>query len=236
GTAADSARRFITTKKRQAIRLVRGVEMRVVSRFGSWRALLALLSMALITGLPMSACGQQYPAKAIRIIVPLAPGGGNDTIARMIGQKIQGPLGQSVVIDNRTGAGGQIGAELAAKSPPDGYTLLLGNVATQAIIPNVQPNVAHSPLRDFQPVSLIASAPLLIVVHPSLPVRSISELIAFAKAHPGELNYASNGFGSSTQFATELFKLMTGTRMEHIPYKGLSLAMTDLLTGRVHLM
>ena len=181
-------------------------------------------------------CGQHYPAKAVRIIVPLAPGGGNDTIARMIGQKIQGPLGQSVVIDNRTGAGGQIGAEVAAKSPPDGYTLLLGNVATQAIIPNVQPNVAYSPLRDFQPVSLIASAPLLVVVHPSLPVRSVKQLIAFAKARPGELNYASNGFGSSTQFATELFKLLTGTRMEHIPYKGLSLAMTDLLTGRVHLM
>ena len=182
------------------------------------------------------ASAQNYPTKAVRIIVPLAPGGGNDTIARMIGQKIQGPLGQSVVIDNRTGAGGQIGAEVAAKSPPDGYTLLLGNVATQAIIPNVQPNVAYSPLRDFQPVSLIASAPLLVVVHPSLPVRSVKQLIAFAKARPGELNYASNGFGSSTQFATELFKLLTGTRMEHIPYKGLSLAMTDLLTGRVHLM
>jgi len=182
------------------------------------------------------ATGQNYPTKAIRIIVPLAPGGGNDTIARMIGQKIQGPLGQSVVIDNRTGAGGQIGAELAAKSPPDGYTLLLGNVATQAIIPNVQPNVAYSPLKDFQPISLIASAPLLVVVHPSLPVRSVKQLIAFAKARPNDLNYASNGFGSSTQFATELFKLMTGTRMEHIPYKGLSLAMTDLLTGRVHLM
>jgi tripartite-type tricarboxylate transporter receptor subunit TctC len=182
------------------------------------------------------ASAQSYPAKAVRIIVPLAPGGGNDTIARMIGQKIQGPLGQSVVIDNRTGAGGQIGAEVAAKSPPDGYTLLLGNVATQAIIPNVQPNVAYSPLRDFQPVSLIASAPLLVVVHPSLPVRSVKQLIAFAKARPGELNYASNGFGSSTQFATELFKLLTGTRMEHIPYKGLSLAMTDLLTGRVQVM
>ena len=135
----------------------------------------------------MSQALSNYPAKAVRIIVPLAPGGGNDTIARMIGQKIQGPLGQSVVIDNRTGAGGQIGAEVAAKSPPDGYTLLLGNVATQAIIPNVQPNVAYSPLRDFQPVSLIARAPLLVVVHPSLPVRSVKQLIAFAKAQPGEL-------------------------------------------------
>ena len=200
------------------------------------RTLLVLLRALIAASLPISVCAQQYPTKVIRIIVPLAPGGGTDTIARMIGQKIQGPLGQSVVIDNRTGAGGQIGAELAAKSPPDGYTLLLGNVATQAIIPNVQPNVAYSPLKDFQPVSLIATAPLLVVVHPSLPVRSVKQLIAFARARLGELNYASNGFGSSTQFATELFKLMTGTRMEHIPYKGLSLAMTDLLTGRVHLM
>src|SRR5262245_16197303 len=210
--------------------------MRLASKFCSWSTLLVLLSASSIVAIPMPVRGQQYPAKVIRIIVPLAPGGGNDTIARMIGQKIQGPLGQTVVIDNRTGAGGQIGAELAAKSPPDGYTLLLGNVATQAIIPNVQPNVAYSPLKDFQPISLIATAPLLLVVHPSLPVHSVKQLIAFAKARPGELNYASNGFGSSTQFATELFKLSTGTRMEHIPYKGLSLAMTDLLTGRVQLM
>jgi tripartite-type tricarboxylate transporter receptor subunit TctC len=161
----------------------------------------------------------------------LAPGGGNDTIARMIGQKILGPLGQSVVIENRAGAGGQIGAEVAAKAPPDGYTLLLGNAATQSIIPNVQPNVNYSPLKDFQPVSLIASAPLLVVVHPSLPVRSIKQLVALARARPTELNYASNGFGSTTQFATELFKLMTGTRIEHVPYKGLSLAMVISLPG-----
>src|SRR5262245_46022264 len=159
--------------------------MRPASWFRGWSTLLVLLSASLIVAMPMSVRGQQYPTKVIRIIVPLAPGGGNDTIARMIGQKIQGPLGQSVVIDNRTGAGGQIGAELAAKSPPDGYTLLLGNVATQAIIPNVQPNVAYSPLKDFQPVSLIATAPLLVVVHPSLPVRSVKQLIAFAKARPG---------------------------------------------------
>jgi len=179
---------------------------------------------------------QQYPVKPIRLIVPLAPGGGNDTIARLIGQKIQGPLGQQVLVENRPGAGGLIGADLAAKAAPDGYTLLLGNAAQLTIIPNVQPRTPYSPARDFNPVSLIASAPLLVVVHPSLPVRSVKELVALARARPGDLNYASNGFGSTTQYATELFKFMTGTRMEHVPYKGLSLAMVDLVSGRVQLM
>ncbi len=177
-----------------------------------------------------------YPAKPIRLIVPLAPGGGNDTIARMIGQKISGPLGQQVVVENRPGAGGMIGAEIAAKSPPDGYTLLLANVAGMAIIPNVQKKVPYDPAKDFQPVSLIASAPLLVVVHPSLPVASIKQLVALAKSRSGELNYASNGIGSSTHFATEMFSLMTGAKMTHVPYKGLSLAMTDLLSGQVQLM
>jgi len=195
-----------------------------------------LLPFALCLGIAGTVTAQTYPTKPIRMIVPLAPGGGNDTIARLIGQKIQGPLGQQVVIENRPGAAGLIGAELVAKAPPDGYTLLLGNAAQLTVIPNVQANAPYSPTRDFAPVSLIASAPLLVVVHPSLPVRSIKQLVALAKAQPDQLNYASNGFGSTTQFATELFKLMTGTRMEHVPYKGLSLAMVDLVSGRVHLM
>jgi tripartite-type tricarboxylate transporter receptor subunit TctC len=195
---------------------------------------LAALAVAAACSGPLGA--QQYPAKPIRVIVPLAPGGGNDTIARMIGQKIQGPLKQQVVIENRPGAGGLIGADLAAKAAPDGYTLLLGNAAQLTIIPNVQPNTPYSPARDFQPVSLIASAPLLVVVHPSLPVRTVRQLVALAKARPDQLNYASNGFGSTTQYATELFKVMTKTRIEHVPYKGLSLAMVDLMSGRVQLM
>jgi tripartite-type tricarboxylate transporter receptor subunit TctC len=128
-----------------------------------------------------------------------------------------------------------IGAELVAKSPPDGYTLLLGNVAMLAIIPNIK-KAPYDPIKDFAPVSLLATAPLLVVVHPSLPVRSIKELIAFAKAHPGELNYASNGVGSSTHLATELFNVMAGTKMTHVPYKGLTPATTDLLSGQVPLM
>lgn len=197
---------------------------------------LSRLSGLILSLAAATAAAQPYPVKPIRIIVPLAPGGGNDTIARLVAQKIQEPLGQQVVVENRPGAAGLIGAEIAAKSPADGYTLLLGNAAQLAIIPSIRRNMPYSPTKDFQPVSLIASAPLLVVVHPSLPVHSVKQLLALARAHPGELNYASNGIGSTTHFATELFKLTTNTRMEHVPYKGLSLAMLDLVSGRIQLM
>lgn len=179
---------------------------------------------------------QNYPAKPVRVVVVQAPGGGNDTIARMLSAKLTQNLKQQFIVDNRPGAGGLIGAEFVAKSPPDGYNLLLGNVATLTIIPNVQKNVPYDPFRDFEPVSLIASAPLLVVVHPSLPVKNVKDLIALAKAKPGQLNYASNGVGSSTHLATELFKVMTGTNMTHVPYKGLSPATIDLLSGQVQVM
>jgi tripartite-type tricarboxylate transporter receptor subunit TctC len=157
-------------------------------------------------------------------------------MARLIGQKLSQTLKQQFVVDNRPGAGGLIAGEVVAKSPPDGYTLLLGNVAMLAIIPNIQKKVPYDPLKDFTPISLMATAPLLVVVHPSLPVHSIKQLIAFAKAKPNELNYASNGIGSSTHLATELFKVMTGTKMTHVPYKGLSPATVDLLSGQVPVM
>jgi len=183
-----------------------------------------------------TAYAQSYPVKSVRIVVPQSPGGGNDTIARMIGLKLTQALKQQVVADNRPGAGGIIAAELVAKAAPDGYTLLLGNMATLTIIPNIQKKVPYDPLKDFAPVSLIASAPHLLVVHPSLPVNSVKQLIALARAKPGELNYASNGIGSTTHLATELFKLMTGTKLVHVPYKGLSPALTDLLSGQMQLM
>jgi tripartite-type tricarboxylate transporter receptor subunit TctC len=185
---------------------------------------------------PMMSSAQTYPTKPVRIIVGLAPGGGNDTMARMIGQKLSQTLKQQFVVDNRPGASGMIAAEVVSKSPPDGYTLLLGNVAMLAIIPNIQKKVPYDPLKDLEPVSLIATAPMLVVVHPSLPVTSVKQLIALAKAKPGQLNYASNGVGSSTHLATELFKVMTGTNMTHVPYKGLSPATTDLLSGQVPVM
>lgn len=183
-----------------------------------------------------TAIAQGYPNKSIRIVVPQSPGGGNDTIARMISHKLTPALKQQVVADNRPGAGGMIAAELVAKAAPDGYTLLLGNMATLTIIPNIQKKIPYDPLKDFDPVSLIASAPHLLVVHPSVPVNSVKQLIALAKAKPDQLNYASNGIGSTTHLATELFKLMTGTRIVHVPYKGLSPALTDLLSGQMQLM
>ncbi len=191
---------------------------------------------AVLPVLAPQVCAQSYPVKSIRLIVPLPPGGGNDTIARLIGQKITPALGQQVVVDNRAGAGGLIAAELVAKSPADGYTLLLANVAVMTIIPNAQKKIPYDPLKDFAPVSLIASAPLLVVVHPSLPVNSIKQLVALAKAKPNDVNYASNGIGSSTHLATEMFAMMSGVKMVHVPYKGLSIAMTDLLSGQVPLM
>ncbi len=179
---------------------------------------------------------QSYPTKAIRVLVPQAPGGGNDTIARMIGQKLTVALKQQFAIDNRPGAGGMIAAELASKAPPDGYTLLLSNVATMAIIPNVQKKPPYDPLKDFEPISLLAQAPLLVVVHPSRPVKSMKDLVALAKAKPGQVNYASNGIGSSTHLATELFIMMAGIKFTHVPYKGLAPALTDVLSGQVPLM
>ncbi len=203
------------------------------------KAVVLIVALAVAPSLGNQAVAQPaptYPTKSVRLIVPLAPGGGNDTIARLIGQKITPALGQQIVVDNRAGAGGIIAAEMVARSPADGYTLLLGNVAVLTIIPNAQKKVPYDALKDFAPVSLIASAPLLVVVHPSLPVSSIRQLVILAKARPEAINYASNGMGSSTHLATAMFAMMTGVSMVHVPYKGLALAMTDLLSGQVPLM
>ena len=192
---------------------------------------LAAIALFGLTGLEAPA--QDYPVKSIRLVVPFPPGGGNDTIARLLGQKLAPALGQQVLVDNRPGAGGTIGAEIAAKSPPDGYTLFLAGVASHGINPNLRKRLPYDPVRDFSGVSLIASAPLLVVVHPSLPVASIKQLVALAKARPGAVNYASNGSGSSSHLAVELFAMTTGTVMTHIPYKGVALALTDLMSGQV---
>ena len=197
--------------------------------------LVGLAALALFGLAGLEATAQNYPAKPIRLIVPFPPGGGNDTIARLMGQKLAPVLGQQVLVDNRPGAGGTIGAEIAAKSPPDGYTLFLAGVASHGINPNLRKQLPYDPVRDFSGVSLIASAPLLVVVHPSLPVASIKQLVALAKARPGAVNYASNGSGSSSHLAVELFAMTTGTVMTHIPYKGVALALTDLMSGQVQL-
>ena len=180
--------------------------------------------------------GAKYPSKAIRFIVPFPPGGGNDTIARLVGQQMAAAMGQQVMIDNRPGAAGALGAQIAASAPADGYTIFLAGVGSHGLNPNLRKKPLYDAVRDFDAVSLIASAPLLVVVHPSLPVKSVKELIALAKAKPGAINYASNGAGGSSHMAVELFDMMAGTRMTHIPYKGLTPALTELMAGEVQVM
>lgn len=193
-------------------------------------ALRVCLAAASIVAFAASA--QTYPSKPIRLIVPLAPGGPSDILARTMAQQMTGGLGQPVVVDNRTGAGGTIGTDLAAKSPADGYTLLLIAMATYTINANIYPKLPFDARRDLTPVSLLAAAPYILVVHPSLPVKSLKELIALAKARPKDLNYASGGTGTGPQMAMELLKLKTGMSITHIPYKGTGPALTDMIAGQ----
>jgi tripartite-type tricarboxylate transporter receptor subunit TctC len=157
-------------------------------------------------------------------------------VARAIAQSAGARLGQPIVVDNRPGAGGGLGAELASKAPPDGYTLFLGGVGSLAVNPNLQAKLPYDPLKDFVPITLIASAPLVLVVHPSVEARTLAQFTALAKASPGKLNYASNGNGSSAHLAALLYESMAGVRMVHIPYKGLAPALVDLLSGEVQAM
>jgi tripartite-type tricarboxylate transporter receptor subunit TctC len=170
------------------------------------------------------------------MIIPFPPGGTTDILARIAAQKLSEALGQQVVPDNRPGASGNIGTEVAAKSPPDGYTLVTAPGSTLTIHPSLYAKLPFDPLRDFAPVTILAAVPNLLVVHPSLPVRTVKELIALAKSKPDQLNYASTGAGQSTHLSMELFKYMAGVKITHIPYKGSAPAVTDLLGGHVSLM
>lgn len=178
----------------------------------------------------------QYPVRPITLIVPFAPGGGNDTLGRLLARTIEGPLGQPVIVDNKPGAGGSVGAQLAARAAADGYTLFLGGVGSHAINPAVNPKLGYDPVKDFAPIAWLANAPMVLAVHPSVPVNSVQQLIAYAKEHPGRLNFASNGNGSSSQLAAVIFNHLAGTQMVHVPYKGLSPAVVDLLAGTVQVM
>ena len=179
---------------------------------------------------------QNYPTKPIRMICPFAPGGGTDFVARIVGKELNDALGQPLVIDNRGGAGGAIGTELAARSTPDGYTLLLGSAGPLAIQPGLSARLPYDPLKDFAPVTLVSSMPYVLVVHPSLPVESMQELLALARAKPGQLNFGSPGNGSTTHLATELLKMLAKVDVVHVPYKGVAPALTDLLAGQVQFM
>jgi tripartite-type tricarboxylate transporter receptor subunit TctC len=180
----------------------------------------------------VGAAHAQYPAKPIRWVVPFPPGGGSDTLARIMSPKLGETLGQQIVIDNRPGAGANIGAEIAAKAPPDGYTMLMGNVA-HTINMSLYAKPGYEVVRDFAAVNLLASTPNIVVVHPSVPVRSIQQLIALAKARPGELDVASSGAGSSPHLSGVLFNNLAGTRMNHVPYKGGGPAVAALVGGEV---
>ena len=181
------------------------------------------------------ACAQAYPVKPIRMMVPFPAGGGSDTMGRALGQKLTERLGQSVVIENRPGAGGSIGADVVAKAAPDGYTILLGSTSELVQYPNVNPKIPYDPMRDLAPITLVGTVPLVLVIHPSLPAKTVKDLVALAKARPGEINFGSAGNGSTTHLAVELFILMTGARMTHVPYKGSPQAVTDLVAGNVQL-
>lgn len=208
------------------------------------RRLIALVAAA---GVGLLACGassaaqsgagaDSYPNRPIRLIVPYPPGGGNDTLARIFGQKLTESWGQQVVVDNRGGAGTISGAQLAARSPADGYTLLLSSIASHAIAPNLYRKSGYDPIKDFTPVTLLAIAPTVLCVNPSVPARSLQELLALAKAKAGELKYASGGAGTPPHMAGEIFATMTGVKLLHVPYKGGGLAIAALIGGETTMM
>jgi tripartite-type tricarboxylate transporter receptor subunit TctC len=193
------------------------------------RALAAGALLALATG----ALAQGYPSKPVRLIVPFPPGGLVDTLARVVAEAMAVDLGQPMVVENRAGAAGKIGAQAAALAAPDGYTLFLANGTTHGTLPVVDPS--FNPVKDFLPVSVVTITPFILAAHPSVQANSVPELIALAKSQPGKLNYATPGSGSASHFAGELMKSMAGVDIVHVPYKGLAPALQDLLAGRVQL-
>ncbi|RZL96601.1 MAG: tripartite tricarboxylate transporter substrate binding protein [Variovorax sp.] len=180
----------------------------------------------------LSASAQDYPGRAVRLIVPFPPGGGTDIIARPIAQKLAEKWGQPVVVDNRGGAGGNVGTKAAADAAPDGYTLILGVQGTHAVNQSLYANAGFDSSRDFAAITMIANTPNILVVHPSVRANSVAELIALAKAEPGRLNYATPGNGTPSHLATEMFKRMAGIEMTHVPYKGSGPALADMLGGQ----
>ncbi len=194
------------------------------------------LSFAVLAGVCANAPAQEYPVKAIRFIAPNLPGGPTDILARLIGQKLAESFGHPVVIENRAGAGGNIGTEAAAKSPPDGYTLVTGNNATFGANVSLYKHLSFDPIKDFAPLVLVATQPNILVVHPSLPVTSVKQLIVLAKARPGELNYAGSGMGAVAHLAAELFKTMAQVNIVHIPYKSAAPALIDVIAGQNQVM
>jgi tripartite-type tricarboxylate transporter receptor subunit TctC len=185
---------------------------------------------------PSTRSGQAYPVRPIRFVIPFPPGGGNDILGRAFAERLGERLGQQWVVDNRGGASSIIGAEIGARAPADGYTLMLGSNSTLAVLPSVRSKLPFDPVKDYDPISLMSSSPYLLVVNPGFEAKTLKELIALAKARPGQLNFASPGHGTSNHLSFEMLKAMAGIDITHIPYKGTSTMITDLLGGRVSVM
>ena len=200
------------------------------------RAALSLAATLAISTPHAAAAADAYPARPIRFVVAFPPGGGTDIIARSIAQKLAERIAQQVVVDNRPGAGGNIGTDIVAKAAPDGYTMLMGSAGPLAINASLFAKMPFDPVRDLAPVTLAASTPNVLVLHPSLKAATVKELIALARARPGEINFASSGHGTPAHLAGELFNSMAGVKMVHVPYKGAAPALADLLGGQVQLM
>ena len=194
---------------------------------------LLLRALTLVALTATTASAQDFPSRPITLIVPYSAGGGNDVMARVAAEKMSRSLGQQIVIENRGGAGGSIATRQGARAVPDGYTLTLGGTGTLAINPTLYPNVGYDPRKDFAPIGLIGTSALVVLVNPSVPVKSIKELIAYAKANPGKMNFASAGTGSGIHLAAEYFKVQAGIEMTHVPYKGSGPALQDLVGGHV---
>jgi tripartite-type tricarboxylate transporter receptor subunit TctC len=204
-----------------------------------WRTLAAATAInaaAALGAVHASAAPAEFPARPIRFIVPNAAGGSTDLVARTVAQKVGEGMGQQIVIDNRPGSGGIIGTELVAKAQPDGYTLLMGTIGNLAISPHLYRRLAYDPIRDFAPVTQLASAAYMLVVHPSVPAKSVAELVALAKSRPSQLNYASAGSGTGSHLSAELFRSVAGIAVVHVPYKGGTPAITDVIAGQVQMM
>ncbi|ESJ24535.1 ABC transporter substrate-binding protein [Cupriavidus sp. HPC(L)] len=202
------------------------------------RALLAAMAMLCAAAVPAlsASAAEAFPSKPIRLIVPFTPGGTTDILARLVAQKTGEALGQPMVVENRPGAGGNIGAEAAARSAADGYTLLMGTLGTQVTNQFIYPRMPYDSAKDFAPVTLVANSPNVLLVNSTLPANSIGDLIALARREPGKINYASTSTGGSPHLSGELLSMMAGVKMQHVPYKGAAPAMTDLLAGQVNLM
>lgn len=193
----------------------------------------ATVLVALAAGTP--AWAQSYPSKAVRMVVPSAPGSGPDLIARVVAQRLTEALGRPVVADPRPGAGGSLGAEIVAKAPPDGYTLIMGSAGSHSVTSALNPKLSYDPVKDFAPISLVSTATNILIVHPSLPVKSVKDLLALARAKPGALTFGSGGNGSTAHLSGELFRVLAKVDMVHVPFKGAPAAVIGVMTGEISL-